>query len=88
MKAERAAELAAEAAKRTQSAADFGEYWFKEGSAKWWAMKANDAATRMCVTALPVFVRLPSGRMWPPYLNPGTPEYLQRKLREKACAGK
>lgn len=54
-KAERAAELASAAANRTKSA-DFIEYKgggaaFSEGSAKWWAMRAQDVETRFEVGA-------------------------------------
>ena len=52
LQAERYAELAAEAVKRTKSA-DYIEYEgggaaFGEGSSEWWAMRAQDAVTRMC----------------------------------------
>ena len=52
IRSERSAKLAAEAVERTKSA-DFIEYpdggsTFGEGSAKWWAMKAQDVVERMC----------------------------------------
>ena len=90
LQAERSAELAADAVKRTK-AADYTEFEngggaYGKGSSKWWAIKAEQAAEGMCTFRMPAVGRLPNGEMYPSYLFPGSPYYLRYQSRVKACA--
>ncbi len=76
-KSESASQAAAAAAARAETASNVAE-----DSAR----RANDVISRMCSVGDPVWEHLPNGRMWPPYLNPDTPEYARRQLWLKACS--
>jgi hypothetical protein len=84
LRSERFAELAAEAAERIERtrAADFTEYpdgssTYGEGSARWWAMKAEAAAEGMCSFAMPLWSKE----------NPPPSEDSLYLRRQRACQG-